>query len=73
MGEEHLKDKMKSFEGYQVNQELVNNMNSEWRFMHCLPAHRGDEVTDWVMDHDNSIVLTKQKIVCGHKCHYLLT
>ena len=56
MGEEHLKDKMKSFEGYQVNQELVNNMNSEWRFMHCLPAHRGDEVTDWVMDHENSIV-----------------
>ena len=56
MGEEHLKDKMKSFEGYQVNQELVNNMNSDWRFMHCLPAHRGDEVTDWVMDHDNSIV-----------------
>ena len=56
MGEEHLKDKIKSFEGYQVNQELVNNMNSEWRFMHCLPAHRGDEVTDWVMDHDNSIV-----------------
>ena len=56
MGEEHLKDKMKSFEGYQVNQELINNMNSEWRFMHCLPAHRGDEVTDWVMDHDNSIV-----------------
>ena len=29
MGEEHLKDKMKSFEGYQVNQELVNNMNSD--------------------------------------------
>ena len=56
MGEEHLKDKMKSFEGYQVNEELVNNMNSGWRFMHCLPAHRGDEVTDWVMDHDNSIV-----------------
>ena len=56
MGEEHLKDKMKSFEGYQVNEELVNNMNSEWRFMHCLPAHRGDEVTDWVMDHENSIV-----------------
>ena len=56
MGEEHLKDKIKSFEGYQVNEELVDNMNSEWRFMHCLPAHRGDEVTDWVMDHENSIV-----------------
>ena len=56
MGEEHLKDKIKSFEGYQVNEELVDKMNSEWRFMHCLPAHRGDEVTDWVMDHENSIV-----------------
>ena len=56
MGEEYLKDKIKSFEGYQVNEELVDKMNSEWRFMHCLPAHRGDEVTDWVMDHENSIV-----------------
>ena len=56
MGEEHLKDKIKSFEGFQVNEKLVSNMNDNWRFMHCLPAHRGDEVTDWVMDHDNSIV-----------------
>ena len=56
MGEEHMKDKMKSFEGFQVNEKLVSNMNDDWKFMHCLPAHRGDEVTDWVMDHDNSIV-----------------
>ena len=56
MGEEHLEDKMKSFEGYQINQELVSEMDDEWRFMHCLPAHRGDEVTDWVMDHEQSIV-----------------
>ena len=56
MGEEHMKDKMASFEGYQVNEKLVSHMNDEWKFMHCLPAHRGDEVTDWVMDHDNSIV-----------------
>lgn len=56
MGEEHLKDKIKSFDGFQVNEQLVSNMNDDWRFMHCLPAHRGDEVTDWVMDHKNSIV-----------------
>jgi len=56
MGEEHLKDKIKSFDGFQVNEKLVSNMNDDWRFMHCLPAHRGDEVTNWVMDHKNSIV-----------------
>jgi len=56
MGEEHMKDKMASFDGFQVNEKLVSHMNDEWKFMHCLPAHRGDEVTDWVMDHDNSIV-----------------
>ena len=56
MGEEHMKDKIKSFDGFQVNEKLVSNMNADWKFMHCLPAHRGDEVTDWVMDHDNSIV-----------------
>ena len=56
MGEEHMKDKIKSFDGFQVNEKLVSNMNAEWKFMHCLPAHRGDEVTDWVMDHEHSIV-----------------
>ena len=56
MGEEHMKDKMASFDGFQVNEKLVSHMNDEWKFMHCLPAHRGDEVTDWVMDHKNSIV-----------------
>ena len=56
MGEEHMKDKMASFDGFQVNEKLVSHMNDEWKFMHCLPAHRGDEVTDWVMDHENSIV-----------------
>ena len=56
MGEEHLKDKIASFDGFQVNEKLVGNMDENWKFMHCLPAHRGDEVTDWVMDHKHSIV-----------------
>ena len=55
MGEEHMTDKVESFDGFQVNEELVSNMDSGWKFMHCLPAHRCDEVTDWVMDHKQSI------------------
>ena len=56
MGEEGLKDKMNDFDGFQVNMELIENADKNWAFMHCLPAHRGDEVTDAVMDHANSIV-----------------
>ena len=56
MGEEHLKDKIKSFEGFQLNEEMTSHMDAKWKFMHCLPAHRGDEVTDWDMDHSQSIV-----------------
>ena len=56
MGEENMEGKAKDFDGFQVNEELVKHMDDDWRFMHCLPAHRGDEVTDWVMDHEQSIV-----------------
>ena len=56
MGEEHLEQKQSAFEGFQVNEELVSNAADDWVFMHCLPAHRGDEVTDGVIDSPNSIV-----------------
>ena len=56
MGEEGLKDKMSDFDGFQVNMKLLENADENWKFMHCLPAHRGDEVTNEVMDHKNSIV-----------------
>ena len=56
MGEEHLKDKIKAFEGFQVNEELVSNADSNYIFMHCLPAHRGEEVTNGVIDSKNSVV-----------------
>lgn len=56
MGEEHLKDKFESFKGFQVNDELVSHANDSYMFMHCLPAHRGEEVTDSVIDSKNSIV-----------------
>ncbi|PXF23698.1 MAG: ornithine carbamoyltransferase [Methanobacteriota archaeon] len=56
MGEEHLEHKQSAFEGFQVNEELVSSAADDWVFMHCLPAHRGDEVTDGVIDSPNSIV-----------------
>jgi ornithine carbamoyltransferase len=56
MGEEHMKDKFAAFEGFQVNERLVSNAKENYLFMHCLPAHRGEEVTDAVIDSENSIV-----------------
>jgi len=57
MGEEHLYDeKIKYFEPYQVNEKLFLQAKPGAGFMHCLPAHRGVEVTDEVIDHDNSWV-----------------
>jgi len=57
MGQESEKEKkIKLFSSYQVNKELMAKAKPEAFFMHCLPAHRGEEVTDEVMDSPNSIV-----------------
>ncbi len=57
MGDEAEKEKrMKIFKPYQVNEELVKNAKSNYIFMHCLPAHRGLEVTAEVIDSRNSVV-----------------
>ena len=50
MGEEDIRDsKLREFEGFQVNADLMALAPSAI-FMHCLPAHRGEEVTDEVLD-----------------------
>lgn len=62
MGQEHLyEEKMKHFEGYQVNEELFSKAKPDAGFMHCLPAHRNVEVSDSVIDHENSWVYQQAK------------
>jgi len=57
MGQETEKEeRTKIFKPYQVNKKLFSLANPDAIFMHCLPAHRGEEVTDEVIDSKNSVV-----------------
>lgn len=57
MGQESEQEKrIADFDGYQINSDLMNSAPSHALFMHCLPAKRGLEVTDEVMESEQSIV-----------------
>jgi ornithine carbamoyltransferase len=60
MGQETEKEKrLKDFRGFQINGKLMAAANASAIFMHCLPAHRGEEVTDEVMDSPQSVVFNE--------------
>jgi ornithine carbamoyltransferase len=57
MGQEaEAAERKKIFKPFQVNEELMAKAKKDAIFMHCLPAHRGDEVTDGVIDAPSSVV-----------------
>ncbi|OGP16840.1 MAG: ornithine carbamoyltransferase [Deltaproteobacteria bacterium RIFCSPLOWO2_02_FULL_50_16] len=50
MGQEVSREKKEAFQGFQVNQELLKKANKNAIVLHCLPAHRNEEITSEVMD-----------------------
>ncbi len=57
MGQEKEQtERVKVFQSFQVNKELLSLANKDALFMHCLPAHRGEEVTADVIDGTQSVV-----------------
>jgi len=66
MGQEsETQRRRQDFADYQVNAKLMSHAPSDAYFMHCLPAHRGDEVTAEVIDGPRSVVLTE----AGNRLH----
>ncbi|WP_182200691.1 ornithine carbamoyltransferase [Paraliobacillus salinarum] len=57
MGQEsEQQEREKLFAAYQVNESLVQHAKADYTFMHCLPAHRGEEVTASIIDGKHSVV-----------------
>ena len=54
--EEEQKQRERAFSDFQVTAELMNLANDDALFMHCLPAHRGEEVSAEVIDGEHSVV-----------------
>ncbi|HYV34729.1 MAG TPA: ornithine carbamoyltransferase [Gemmataceae bacterium] len=66
MGQETEREqRLRSFAGFQVNADLVKLAPKHAKLMHCLPAHRGEEVTSDVLDGDRSVVFQQ----AGNRMH----
>ena len=56
MGQEHAHNKIAAMMPYQVTERLMSAAKPDAAFLHCLPAHRGEEVTDAVIDGPQSLI-----------------
>lgn len=56
MGQDHAHNKVAAMMPYQVNERLMAAARPDAKFLHCLPAHRGEEVTDAVIDGPQSLI-----------------
>jgi len=56
MGQEHAHNKIAAMMPYQVNEQLMAMAKADAKFLHCLPAHRGEEATDAVIDGPQSVI-----------------
>ncbi len=66
MGQEaETAERLKRFQGFQVNEELLAKAPKHAKVMHCLPAHRGEEITDGVMESEQSVVFQQ----AGNRMH----
>jgi ornithine carbamoyltransferase len=54
--EAEQQERMRAFAAYQVNETLTQYAKADYLFMHCLPAHRGEEVSEGVIDGPHSVV-----------------
>lgn len=63
--EEEREQRLNRFAGYQVNSKLLAEAPAHARVMHCLPAHRGEEITSDVLDSERSVVFQQ----AGNRLH----
>ena len=54
--EEESAKRFRDFQGFQINGDLAKLANEDYIFMHCLPAHRGQEVTEEIIDGPHSVI-----------------
>ena len=57
--------RLEVFKPYQINAELIKHAKPDYLFMHCSPAHRGEEVTGEIIDGPNSVVFHQ----AGNRLH----